>query len=86
MSDPRARLAREAHRLAGDASRVANQHRDQRDQLIRALRSDDPERWSYTALAKAVGCSPELVAAIIKGRTRYRPIPPVGDKVNPHLS
>jgi AraC-like DNA-binding protein len=86
MSDPRATRAREAHRLAGDASRVANQHREQRDQLIRALRNENPEHWTYTALAAAVGCSPELVAAIIKGRTRYRPIPPGRDKVNPRLS
>lgn len=87
MSDARARLAREAHRLAGDATRAANQHRDQRDQLIRALRAENPTRWTYNALAAAVGCSPELVAAIIKGRTRYRPhTPPERDKVNPHLS
>jgi hypothetical protein len=29
-----------------------------------------PKRWSYTALASAVGCSPELIAAILKGRAR----------------
>ncbi len=36
--------------------------------LIRELRSDDPAKWTYVALAKAVGCSPELIAAIIKER------------------
>lgn len=44
-------------------------HRTQRDRLIRQLREEDPDRWTYPALAAAVGCSPELVAAIIKGRT-----------------
>ena len=70
MSDARAVQAREAHRLAGDAERLAAQHRAQRDRLVRQLRADDPARWSYTALAAAVGCSPELIAAIVKGRTR----------------
>ena len=69
MSDARAALAREAHRLAGEAERRAAQHRARRDQLIRQLRRDDPRRWTYPALAAAVGCSPELVAAIVKGRT-----------------
>jgi hypothetical protein len=70
MSDARAVQAREAHRLAGDAERLAAQHRAQRDRLVRQLRAEDPARWSYTALATAVGCSPELIAAIVKGRTR----------------
>jgi hypothetical protein len=70
MSDARAVQAREAHRLAGDAERLAAQHRAQRDRLVRQLRAEDPARWSYTALARAVGCSPELIAAIVKGRTR----------------
>lgn len=62
--------AREAHRRAADAERLAEQHRERRDTLIRMLREEDPERWTYPALARAVGCSPELIAAIIKGRTR----------------
>jgi hypothetical protein len=70
MSDARAAQAREAHRLAGEADRLAAQHRMQRDRLVRQLRADDPGRWSYSALAAAVGCSPELIAAILKGRTR----------------
>ncbi len=70
MSDARAVHAREAHRLAGDAERLAAQHRAQRDRLVRQLRAEDPARWSYTALAAAVGGSPELIAAIVKGRTR----------------
>jgi hypothetical protein len=69
MSDARAALAREAHRLAGEAEQRAAQHRAHRDQLVRQLRREDPQRWTYPALAAAVGCSPELVAAIVKGRT-----------------
>ena len=33
---------------------------------MRQLRSDDPQRWTYPALAAAVGCSPELIAHIVK--------------------
>jgi hypothetical protein len=69
MSDARAVQAREAHRLAGLAADQAGQYRVQRDRLIRQLRAEDPQRWTYPAIARAVGCSPELVAAIVKGRT-----------------
>lgn len=69
MSDIRVARAREEHRLAGEAGRLAARHRSQRDRLIRQLREEDPRRWTYPALAAAVGCSPELVAAIVKGRT-----------------
>jgi Mitochondrial ribosomal protein subunit L20 len=65
-SDIRAQQAREHHRrsraLAGEAAR----HREQRDRLIRQLRAGDPERWTYPALARAVGCSPELIAYVVK--------------------
>jgi hypothetical protein len=70
VADPRARQAREFHRLAGEAVALAERHREQRDRLIRQLRAEDPARWTYPALAAAIGCSPELVAAIVKGRTR----------------
>lgn len=66
MSDPRAAHAREEHRLAGAADRLAAQHRAQRDRLIRQLRTEDPRRWTYAAVAAAVLCSPELAAAIVK--------------------
>lgn len=69
MSDIRAQQAREHHRASADATTQAEQHREQRNRLVRALRESDPQRWSYAALAKAVGCSPELIAAIVKGRT-----------------
>lgn len=69
MSDPRAVQAREVHRLSEEADALAARHRRHRNQLVRALRAEDPARWTYAALAKAVGITPELVAAIVKGRT-----------------
>jgi len=51
-----------------DALALAERHRQQRDALVRQLREADPHTWSYSALAAAVGCSKELIAAIIKGR------------------
>lgn len=66
--DIRVQQAREHHRLSADSDREAAQHRAARNALIRALRADDPQRWTYKALAVAVGCSEELVAAVVKGR------------------
>lgn len=34
--------------------------------MIRRLREQDPTRWSYSALANALGCSRELIALIVK--------------------
>lgn len=68
MSDIRAQQAREHHRHSKDSERLAEQHRAARNALIRALRAEDPGRWTYPALAKAVGCTPELIAAVVKGR------------------
>jgi AraC-like DNA-binding protein len=45
---------------------VADQHRRQRDRLILQLRAEDPRRWTYLALARAVGCSPELIAHVVR--------------------
>lgn len=67
--DARVQQAREHHRLAADASRIAEQHRTQRDQLVRVLWQTERDSWTYAKLAKAVGCSPELIAKIINGRT-----------------
>lgn len=69
MGDIRAQQAREHHRNSQTAERQAEQHRAARNALIRALRADDPARWTYRALAAAVDCSAELIAAIVKGRT-----------------
>lgn len=66
MSDPRAALARQAHRDAVNAGQQAAQYREHRDALIRQLRAENPKQWTYQAIAKAVGCGPELVAHIIK--------------------
>lgn len=65
--DARAQQAREHHAAADQASQDAYVHRRQRDRLVRALRADDPDQWTYVQLAAAVGCSKELVATIIKG-------------------
>lgn len=67
-SDIRAQQAREHHQLSVSAAAQSDQHRSQRNALIRALRADDPEVWTYAALAKAIGCSPELIAAVVQGR------------------
>ena len=65
-SDPRAARARELHRKAAEADAVAARHRAERDRLVRTLREEDPDRWSYGALAEAIGCSRELVALVLK--------------------
>lgn len=64
--DVRAALARDHHRAAARMVELARRDRGERDRLVRVLRAEDPERWTYEALAKAVGCSPELVAFICK--------------------
>lgn len=66
VSDARAQQARQHHQAAARALEDAGRHREQRDQLVRSLRREDPKRWTYPALAKAVGCSPELIAWIVK--------------------
>lgn len=75
VSDSRAQQAREHHRDAQQSNAEAERHRLQRDRLVRELRSADPKRWTYTALASAVGCSPELIAVIL--RHPPAPIEPV---------
>ena len=72
VSDARAMRAREAHRRASDADELAGRHRAERDHLVRTLRADDPQWWTYSALAAAVGCSPELIALIVKGPASVR--------------
>lgn len=64
--DVRARQAREQHQCAENACRFAKAHRQQRDQLIRELRTNDPAQWSYRELAKAVGCSKSLIKKILE--------------------
>lgn len=66
--------AREHHRRSHEHSRVAGLHRLQRDMLIRQIWRDSRDEWTYEKLAKAIGdgCSPELIAKIVKGETRER--------------
>ena len=64
--DIRAQQAREHHRESAARGEEAGRHRQQRDELVRQLRDDDPATWTYPALAKAVGCSPELIAHILR--------------------
>ncbi len=78
MSDVLAAQAREEHRAAAEDERAAARHREQRDRLIRGLRDEDPRRWTHVALARAVGCSPELIAHVLRqprgeGEFRRRP-------------
>ncbi len=65
-SDARVARARELHRKAIEADELAARQRAERDALIRRLRAEDPQRWSYGALAAALGCSRELIALVVK--------------------
>lgn len=65
-SDGRAARARELHAKAAEADETAARYRAERDRLIHQLRDEDPGRWSYGALAAALGCSRELVALVVK--------------------
>lgn len=62
--DARAAQARKLHREARERQQGAESLRQQRDRIIRDLRA---EGWTYKRLAGAVGCSPELVAKILRG-------------------
>ena len=64
--DVRASQARKAHAASLRAMDRAAAERAKRDALVRALRRDDPDTWSYGRLARAVGCSPELIAYICR--------------------
>ena len=59
--------AREAHRKASSHSGLFHHYRLQRDELIRTVYAEG--NMSYRALAKLIGCSPELVAKAVQGRT-----------------
>lgn len=66
--DPKAQSAREHHRAALEHGRIARQHRQQRDDLVRSLYGAGG--WSYATLARAVGCTPDLIAKIVKPQQR----------------
>lgn len=63
--DSRALLARECHRAANAAEAEAARYREQRDDVIRRLRSEDPRYWTLGRLAREVGISKELVFKIV---------------------
>ena len=67
-SDPLAARAAELHAKALEADAVAARYRAERDEIIDRLRADGSGRWSYTALARALGCSRELIAQIVRRR------------------
>ena len=67
-SDPLVARAAELHAKALEADAVAAQYRAERDEIIDRLRADGSGRWSYTALARALGCSRELIAQIVRRR------------------
>lgn len=64
--------ARRADAAAGAAAADAQRHRQARDHAVRQLRAGDPQRWTYAAIAEVTGLGPDLVAAIIQGRTTRR--------------
>lgn len=65
-ADIRAQQAREHHREAQKLLNAAARRRAQRDSLIRKLRSEDPAFYTHVRLAKIVGCSPELIAHVLR--------------------
>lgn len=69
-SDARVARARELHRKALEADELAARQRAERDALIRRLRAEDPKKWSYGALAAALGCSRELIALVVRRAER----------------
>ena len=60
---------RELHEEARHTQFKLDRIRARRNEIIRELRVHNPNRWSYTALAKATGMPKELIAAIVQGRT-----------------
>ncbi len=58
--------ARDAHRKVCDHTGLAGHFRRERDRLIRELYATG--EYSYSQLARSVGCSVELVAKVIQGR------------------
>ncbi|MFT3888824.1 MAG: hypothetical protein QM713_11760 [Arachnia sp.] len=66
ISDARLARARELHRQAIEAEELAARLRAERDALIKRLRAEDPETWSYGTIAAGIGCSRELIALVAK--------------------
>jgi len=58
--------AKKLHRASISDSDRASQRRAQRDELIVQLRAEDPATWTYARLGNELGCSPELIALIMR--------------------
>lgn len=58
--------AREHHQRASSMLGMYRHHLQKRDELIRELRASNPREWTYAKISETIGCSPELVAKIIK--------------------
>jgi hypothetical protein len=65
--DPTVQQAREAHRKASSHTGLLHHYRRQRDELIRRAYAEG--NYSYGSLARQIGCSPELIAKAVQGRT-----------------
>ena len=68
MTDDPAQQAREHQLAVARALADAHRNREQRDNLVRQLRRDDPQRWTYSALADLIGCSYTLIPHILNER------------------
>lgn len=61
--DARAQRARSYHQQATEEADI---YREQRDLLVRELRNEDPVKWSYSRLAREVGCSKARIKQILE--------------------
>ncbi|MER6941401.1 hypothetical protein [Nocardioides sp. NPDC000441] len=52
-----------------EADELAASYRAERDRIIHRLRDEDPARWTYAALARALGVSRELIALVTRRRS-----------------
>ena len=68
MSNTRLVMAQRAHDLANSSDRQAARYREQRDRAIREIWENERESWTYAKLAARIGCSPELIAHIVKNK------------------
>ena len=71
--DARAEMAHEHHEAATTAKHRADLHRQRRDAYVLELRTEDPVRWSYAQLARAVGCSKTLIRQILEHEEKATP-------------
>lgn len=63
--DARVWQARDFHMRAQRSTDEAEVYRERRDVLVRTLRAEDPQHWSYGRLARHVQCSKRLIRQIL---------------------